>query len=390
MTSFMRAGLAAFLAFIAATAAAEPAIETVPVFKEGEGGYRSYRIPSLLPTAKGTLLAFCEGRRGGRGDAGDIDLVLRRSTDGGRTWGDTVTVWDDGPNTCGNPCPVVAADGRIVLLMTHNFGDDTEGEIKSRTGRGSRTVWVCDSADDGLTWSPPREITKDVKRDEWTWYATGPGVGIRLAHGPNAGRLVVPCDHGYPDENGTRQDVKSEFGSHVIYSDDDGRSWRLGGAVAPKMNECQVAELADPPGGLLLDLRSYRGHGCRAEATSVDGGLTWTEPKDVPALPEPVCQASLVRVLWPEGDAPGLLAFSNPADAKRRANLTIRGSRDDGRTWPAAVVLHAGPAAYSCLAPLPGGGVGCLYERGEKSPYEEIVFSTVPLQRLKDGRSASK
>ena len=217
MPALMHASVAAALVISAAMAfAAPPAIDAVPVFREGEGGYHTYRIPSLLATPQGSLLAFCEGRRGGRGDAGDIDVVLRRSTDGGRTWGDVAAVWDDGPNTCGNPCPVVAADGRIVLLLTHNFGDDTEAEIKSRTGRGSRTVWVCESSDDGLTWSPPREITKDAKRDDWTWYATGPGVGIRLAHGPHAGRLVIPCDHGYPDENGTRQDVKSEYGSHVI------------------------------------------------------------------------------------------------------------------------------------------------------------------------------
>lgn len=350
-----------------------------PVFTAGEGDYDTYRIPSLLTTPKGALLAFCEGRKKGRGDSGDIDLVLKRSTDGGRTWGETQVVWDDGPNTCGNPCPVVAADGRFVMLMTHNFGDDSEAEIKSRTGRGTRTVWVSESGDDGLTWSAPREITADVKRPEWTWYATGPGVGIRLERGPHAGRLVVPCDYGYADPNGTRKDVQSEYGSHVIYSDDAGKTWRLGGTVAPKMNECQVAELAEPAGGLLLDMRSYRGKSCRAESTSTDGGLTWTAPRDAPALVEPVCQASLIRLSWPSGDKPGMLAFSNPADPKKRVRLTVRTSRDDGRTWSDGFVLHAGPAAYSCLARLPDGSLGCVYEKGDKDAYETITFSRVPV-----------
>jgi sialidase-1 len=377
--------MTAFLAVLAALlptadANAPPSIEQHPVFAAGQGDYDTFRIPSLLTTPKGTLLAFCEGRKTGRGDSGDIDLVLKRSTDGGRTWGDTQVVWDDGPNTCGNPCPVVAADGRIVMLMTHNFGDDSEAEIKARTGRGTRTVRLTESDDDGLTWSAPREITADVKRPEWTWYATGPGVGVRLERGPHAGRLVIPCDYGYPAPNGTRKDVQSEYGSHVISSDDAGKTWRLGGTVAPKMNECQVVELADPPGGLLLDMRSYRGKSCRAESTSTDGGLNWTPPRDVPALVEPVCQASLIRFSRPDGDKPGLLAFSNPADPKKRVRMTVRTSHDDGRTWSSGVVLHAGPSAYSCLARLPDGSLGCLYEKGDKDAYETITFARVPLE----------
>lgn len=378
-----RTHLAFILALAAAPGSADgPAVEQVPVFVSGEGGYHTYRIPSLLVTPKGALLAFCEGRRKSRADSGDIDLLLRRSGDGGRTWGETQVVWDDGPNTCGNPCPVVDERGRIHLLLTHNFGEDHEREIKAGTGRGTRTVWACRSDDDGVTWTKPQEITKDVKRPEWAWYATGPGVGIRLAHDPHAGRLVVPCDHSDHDPNGTRKDVESEYGSHVIYSDDQGETWKIGGAIAPKMNECQVAELAEPPGGLLLDMRSYRSRACRAQSISTDGGLTWTEPRDVPELPEPVCQASLIRHSWPSGDMPGLLLFSNPADLKQRINMTFRASRDDGRTWSAGLTLNAGRSAYSCLAALPDGAAGCLYERGEGDPYEAIVFARVPADVL--------
>src|SRR5262249_31475851 len=117
-------------------------VEQQAVFTAGEGGYHSYRIPALVVTAKGTLLAFCEGRKKGRGDSGDIDLLLRRSTDGGRTWGKAQVVWDDGDNTCGNPCPVVdGKTGTVWLLMTHNLGGDTEARILDGTRKGTRTVW---------------------------------------------------------------------------------------------------------------------------------------------------------------------------------------------------------------------------------------------------------
>src|SRR5262245_58292726 len=160
------------------------------VFVSGQAGFHTYRIPSLLVSAKGTLLAFCEGRKTGRADTGDIDLVLRRSCDGGKTWQPTQIVWDDGDNTCGNPCPVVErSTGTIWLLMTHNLGRDTEAQILERKSVGSRTVWVCKSTDDGATWSRPSEITRDVKKPDWTWYATGPGVGIQT----RGGRLVIPC-----------------------------------------------------------------------------------------------------------------------------------------------------------------------------------------------------
>lgn len=368
------------LSLVAPAVADEPAIdqsiEQDVVFAAGEDGYHTFRIPSLIATDK-ALLAFCEGRKAGRGDAGDIDLVLKRSLDGGRTWGKLQVVWDDGRHTCGNACPVVdRKTGRILLPMTQNLGEDDESEIKQRTGKGTRTVWICHSDDDGLTWSTPREITKSVKDDEWTWYATGPGVGIQLTDGPHAGRLVIPCDHGVlkPNDQGV---AENRNGSHVIFSDDGGETWSHSEPIGPHMNECQVVELADDRGGLLLDMRSYRENNCRAQSISRDGGKTWTEPRDVPELVEPVCQASLIRVSWPDRGQPGILAFSNPADAKRRVNMSVKFSTDDGGQWSDGVTLHAGPSAYSCLAALSGGTVACLYERGEKSAYESIVLARI-------------
>ena len=370
----MRLTLAAW--FVAAAAlpeagwAAAVGPVRVAVFRAGAGGYHTYRIPALLVTPKGTLLAFCEGRKRGAGDSGDIDLLLRRSFDGGRTWQPQQTVWDDGPNTCGNPCPVLdRRTGTVWLLMTHNLGQDTEAQIAAGTSRGTRTVWVSKSTDDGATWSRPTEITQDVRRPGWTWYATGPGVGIQL----RTGRLLVPCDHMVAGS-------KAQF-SHVLYSDDGGKSWHVGGEVGPGCDECQAAELAD--GTVLLNIRSYRGHHRRLVARSRDGGLHWSGPAEDPALVEPVCQASLTRYLG----AKGPLLFANPAGT-RRERLTVRLSRDGGRTWPAARVLHEGPAAYSCLAVLADGAVGCLYESGYRSPYEALTFARFPLAWLTGGAEA--
>lgn len=344
------------------------------VYVAGAGGYHTFRIPSLLVSAQGTLLAFAEGRKAGRGDAGDIDLVLRRSHDQGRTWDPVRVVWDDGPNTCGNPCPVVdRATGRIWLLLTWNRGDDPEPDIIAQRSRDTRRVFVSKSDDDGLTWSPPAEITPAVKRTNWTWYATGPGAGIQIQHGPHAGRMVIPCDH---IEAGT-----GRYFSHVIFSDNHGADWQLGGSSPrDQVNECEVVEIEN--GGLLLNMRNYDpAKKNRQQAVSSDGGRHWTAQRHVPELIEPICQGSIRRFTWPANGRPGVILFSNPAST-RREKLTLRASFDDGQTWPVAKLIDPRPAAYSCLAALPDGSVGLLYEAGDAHPYETIRFSRFPLDSL--------
>lgn len=344
-----------------ARAAPRPVGRSAVVWRAGEGGVHTYRVPALVVAANGDLVAFAEARHGGAGDAGDIDLVAKRSTDGGRTWGPSTTVWDDGPNTCGNPCAVVAADGGLVLVCTHNLGHDRESAIISGTSEGTRTVWLLRSEDHGRTWSSPREITAEVKAPGWTWYATGPGAGIRTERGPAPGRLVIPCDH-------IERDTK-RYLSHVILSDDGGHTWRLGGSSPrDQVNECEVAELED--GALLLNMRNYdRSQRTRQQSTSRDGGRTFGDQRHVEELVEPICQASLRRLRWADGQAPGVLLFSNPASPGARERMTLRASFDDGATWPWSAILDGGPAAYSCLQALPDGAALCLYEAG---PYREI------------------
>jgi sialidase-1 len=353
-------GLLPLAAILACSLHAEPLTQT-EVFRANEGGYHTYRIPALIVTAKGTLLAFCEGRRGSASDSGNIDVLLRRSFDGGKSWAPVQTVADLGDDTVGNPAPVVdRKSGAILLLLTRNPGTVTERQIVEGIAPVGRTVWLTRSIDDGATWSAPVEITAQTKRPEWTWYATGPGNGIQL----RSGRLVIPCDH-------IRRDNRAMH-SHVIYSDDGGRSWAIGGVAEERTNESAVAEARD--GGVILNMRSYHGRNRRAVQRSRDEGVTWSPLEFDEVLVEPVCQASLVSGVRHGRKPDGSLLFSNPASTKRE-RMTVRFSPDDGRSWPSAKVLHEGPAAYSSLAVLRDGAIGLLYERGDRTAYERITFA---------------
>jgi sialidase-1 len=354
------------VALFAARGFAEDITRTT-VFRSGADGYHTYRIPSCILTRDGTLLAFCEGRAS-RGDSGRIHLLVKRSRDGGKTFSESDVVWSDGENTCGNPCAVVdRSNGVIWLLMTHNLGEDKESDIIAGESKARRTVWITSSKDDGITWAKPLEITDAVSKPNWQWYATGPGVGIQLQHGPRAGRLIIPCDYI------ARGGGKGAGNSHIIYSDDHGQAWKLGGeAPQPRFNESQIVELSD--GRVMLNMRNTRPAAStqRGVCISDDGGETFKGLRHDPVLGEPVCQASILRF----NDA---ILFSNPASDSRRINMTVRLSRDDGQSWPISKVLHDGPSAYSCLVALPDGSIGLLYECGEKSPYERIEFAKFKL-----------
>ncbi len=359
----------------------------VDVFVSGTDGYHTYRIPAVIVTPKGTVLAFCEGRKNSSSDTGDIDIVMKRSTDGGKTWSAMQVVADQGPHVIGNPCPVVdRSTGTIWMPLTRNRGDEPEPQIMKGVTTEPRTVWLMKSTDDGLTWSQPVNISETTRRPHWRWYATGPGVGIQL----KTGRMVIPCDHS--DHSDAK---KHPYGSHVIYSDDAGATWKLGGTIPERVNECQAVELAD--GSLMMNMRSYAGKNRRAVATSRDAGLTWTEPTLDEALIEPVCQASFLRCTLAGPHDKDRLLFSNPASTSR-IMMTVRLSYDEGKTWPISNVLWLGPSAYSCLTVLPepstslgpGPTIGCLYERGDRHPYEKITFARFSLEWLTSGADCAK
>jgi sialidase-1 len=352
----------------------------VPVEKSGylfsseTDGYNTFRIPALLTTKKGTILAFAEGRKNTSSDTGDIDLVMKRSEDNGESWSELKVIRDDGLNVCGNPAPVQdRTTGNIFLLSTWNLGTDRESDIIKETSKDTRRVFVMVSTDDGKTWSEPEEITSHVKDKSWTWYATGPCHGIQIMKGRYKNRLIIPCDH---------IESKSEkYYSHIIFSEDHGKTWEPGGTtLRDQVNECTVAELSGSR--LMLNMRNYdRIQRSRKIAMSDDGGMTWGNIFPDKTLIEPICQASLLTYSLP-GIRSGKMLFLNPADETKRQNMTLRLSYDEGKSWPVAKILHAGPAAYSDITRLKSGDIGCLYEAGETSTYEGIVFQVVTLKEL--------
>jgi sialidase-1 len=363
----------------------------VAVFTSEQEGYQVCRIPAIVVSSKGTLLAFCEGRHNNMFDFGAIDTVLKRSFDGGKTWGPMQLVWDDGPNTCGNPTPVVDRDaGTIWLFMCRNDGipgTDAEShnkhfeKINSGKMRDPRTVWVCKSNDDGAIWSKPIEITSAVKRPNWNWFGTGPCNGIQT----RSGRLVVPSNYSALDE---KDGERFNLFPNVIYSDDHGKTWQTGGNAGDNAGESTVAELSD--GSLMINVRNYP-HltGARGVAVSKDGGLTWSEPWIDKTLFDSCCQANLLSYTTKPEFTKNRLLFSNPVSLEHpREKMTVRLSYDDGKTWPVAKLIHAGPSAYSNLVVLPDMSIGCLYECGDGDPYATITFAHFTLDWLTDGKDS--
>jgi sialidase-1 len=375
----------------ASLAQADP--PSVTVFKNGDDGYRNFRIPAITRAANGDLLAFCEARSGG--DASEVDLVLKRSTDGGKTWGPLEMVEDNAsfrhlfgekpPEiTVGNPCPVVDQldkqhPGRIWLPFT------VENDF----------VFVTSSDDHGRTWSPPKDITKAVKKPNWGWYATGPCHAIQIQNGPHKGRLVVPADHRVSSTGGDR----GPCGVQMILSDDHGESWRLGAIDdvyedTLESNETTIVELAG--GRLYINTRDQNGKmpGTRAEAFSSDGATTFepsgsTEWKTFrptnDVLDPPVVQCSLLRVTGKSGKP--IVLFSGPDDhgpsGGGRKDLRLRVSDDEAKTWRDGPLIHTGPAAYSDLVEVQPGSatIGILFEGGDASgkASTRIDYVAIPL-----------
>ncbi|MEU0583718.1 sialidase family protein [Streptomyces sp. NPDC006132] len=354
--------------------------ETSVPFRAGREGYASFRIPAVVATGTGTLLAFCEGRVGSRDDFGNIDVVLKRSTDGGRTWGPLQVAARNGDALTGNPAPVVLHTGRVLLVHVRNAALATEDAIRRGkvAAADGRRVWVQHSDDEGLTWSAPREITQETKKPQWRWYATTPGHAIQLS----TGRVVVPANHSLPP-TGTDNGTEGRYnGGHCLLSDDEGATWRIGyvddntdGYI--NANETTAAEL--PDGRVYFNTRNDSpSPGTRADAHSADGGQTLVKAfRPQAGLSAPVCQASVLQLRDPD-----VLLYSGPADPGFRALMTIRASTDGGTTWRPAHTVDGLPAAYSDLVRVDPDTVGLLYETGDFSAYETITFRRVPVAEL--------
>jgi sialidase-1 len=279
-------------------------------------------------------------------------------------------VADAAGDTFGNPCPVIdRASGTILLLLTKSPGEKTEAQIIDGPSAASTTVWLCRSQDDGATWSPPTEITTQAKRRTWTWYGTGPGVGLTLA----SGRLFVPSYHAEAETK--------IYKAHSLFSDDHGTTWQIGADVADHTTEPQAAVRAD--GTLVINCRSVGKQGFRTIATSSDGGVTWSAAALDKTLTDPSCQGSLLALSG--GRERSRWLFSNPPGPLRR-DLTVRLSYDEGKTWEHRRILEPIGSEYSCLCRLAGGEVGILYERNPGQIYApHVTFARFDLAWLTEG-----
>ena len=355
----------------------------ITVFQhDTENGY-GFRIPALVAAADGSLLAFAE-RRAGLHDHAENDIVLRRSTDNGKTWLPMQVLADEGRDSLNDPCAVVLQSGR-VLLMYQRFPWLVHARTSSRTQRGDpgydgpRNTRTCliHSDDNGISWSSPREITKMVRGSDRISIGS-PGAGIQLARGEHKGRIILPLYETRPLPGNERDWLNS-----VAYSDDQGETWKVSNNIPHRGhtgfgNEAQVVELND---GRILMIARNEGGFHRKYSVSRDGGIHWSNMKVDYSLPGTACQGSVHRHRWLD-DGDGIIAFSAPANKYGRNQGTVRLSLDDGEEWVYSRVIEPGFFAYSCLASLADGNIALLYETDN---YRKIVFTSFSEEWVKAG-----
>ena len=359
--------------------------ETV-VFRSGDDGYASYRIPAIVKNKNGDLLAFSEGRVDHAGDYGNVDIVYKISQDNGKTWGKLNIAADYDNLQAGNAAPVVDLQdpaypqGRIFLF--YNTGNNHEGEV--RKGDGLREVWYITSTDGGISWSEAVNITSQTHKpnqpkdnadyafkEDWRTYANTPGHAFQFVSGAHQGRLYIAANHsaGDPQEKGM------DWNAHAYYTDDHGKSFKLSENVPFKgTNESIAAQIGENE--VYMSSRNQQlTPKQRIISISNDGGQTWASSAADPNLPDPINQGSALS--WKKGKK-FRLAHINAADQVDRNNLTLRISKDKGKTWYFNEVIASAPegykgsySAYSDIVLVKSNQIGVLYE---KDNYKEIVF----------------
>lgn len=359
------------LIIVSSLSAAEPLLEKSEVFPPKLNGIARYRIPGIVVTTKGTVLAYSEARKNNSSDWGEIEVHLRRSTDGGNTWLPSQHIAHKAERIEGNPRKKEGGEHEQTVNNPVAIVDRDTGAIEFLYCVNYARCFSMRSTDDGATWSAPVEITASFepfrKKYDWKVIATGPGHGIQM----QSGRLVVPIwlayggigDHG-PSACGT------------IFSDDHGKTWKAGDIAIPnegdygEPNESILATLSD--GRVMLVSRNESKPNRKLVTITADGATGWSQAVFHDALWEPRCMAGMIT------HPSGALLFSNPHTLPldksgkeipngkgKRENLSIKLSRDDGKTWPINKTLEPGKSAYSDLAVLPDGTVLCLFERAD-------------------------
>ena len=344
----------------------QPFFEEIKLFEKGEQGYFCYRIPALVTSTQGTVLAFAEARKTNCRDDDDIDLVVKRSFDYGKTWGDLQVIADDATHTMGNPCAVVDRETDTIWLPFT---------------RNNQQVFVTKSTDDGTTWAEPAEITESAKDPDWSYVGAGPGHGIQLKDG----RLLIPSWGDTSPGPATWKPDHPNWGkiqfSYTFFSDDHGETWRRGEILTKDASdECEAVETME--GSLYMNMRSRQKKHQRAFAWSKDGGETWSEVDYDATLPEPSCQGSLVRFTDQGRFEKNRVLLSHPSSTDERSHLTVRVSYDESKAWPVSKLIYEGSAAYSDLGVAPDMAILCLYEADK---YSKIVLARFNIEWLTEG-----
>ncbi len=366
--------------------AAYPCDTTVSQIKAREGNdWPNIRIPALLNLGKGRLAAFFEGRHSAA-DQSHNDIAVCLSRDGGKTWGDAITVAAAGENAFNNPCPVFDAKTKTIHVVFQSYAQSlgmSERGGKKAPGWDDPTCvrnWVCTSKDGGKTWSKPRDITSTTKHaDGVDIMASGPNAGVQLTRGRHKGRLVVPMNEG-------------PFGAWTlaaVYSDDHGKTWKIGDkSDGPKgqVNETSVAETER--GGIVVVSRKWAGPNCKRIAWSKDGGESWSPVGNATELADGGTQNSLLKYSFRDNAELGgksRLIYSGVPGNRGKGKAVIALSYDDGKTWPIVKQVNREDEyfAYSSLVFVKPGVVGLLYEADHAST---LKFTTFTIDWLTDGK----
>ncbi len=382
-------------------AAAEPFMEKLDLFTAGQGGYKLYHIPGVVVTANGTVLAWCEARKNG-GDWDDIRILLRRSTDDGRTWSQPQSIAEVAGPKSKNPFALKLKNVNPSSVTYNNpvLIADRDGTLHMLFCLEYMRCFYQKSADDGQLWTKPVEITQifEAFRSAYDWkvLATGPNHSIQL----RSGRLVVPVWL----STGTGGNAHRPSVTATIFSDDGGNSWRAGEIAVPcteewiNPNETVAVELID--GRVMLNVRNESKTHRRLVTTSPNGATAWSMPRYDEALLEPICMAGIARYSTADRGGRNRILFSNPdnlarADGKEEAgksrdrkNVSVKLSSDEGQTWAVSKTVESTWSAYSDLAVTKSGAILCFYGRGEKANFagDRLTLARFNLEWVTDGK----
>jgi sialidase-1 len=366
------------LAPCAVALGAEPMLTKTNLFEARTKGYYSYRIPGIVVTTKGTILAYCEARQDSRSDWANIDILLRRSLDAGKTWGPRQKLADIGKSTVNNPVAIIdRKTGTVHFLYCVNYA----------------RCFYMRSDDDGKSFSSPVEITETFEKFrpdyDWNVIATGPGHGIQL----RSHRLLIPV---WLSTGGKRHRPSVVS---TIYSDDQGKTWKRGDIIlrdGPEFkNPSETLPLQLHDGRVMLNIRNESKQARRLVSISADGATNWSKPLFDEELFEPICMASIIRLSEKPKYQKNRILFANPESGSRaRKNVTIKLSYDEANSWPLKKVLEPGISGYSDLTVGPNGTIYCFYERHsvKKNHYDpkHLCVAGFNLEWLTDGKDALK